>query len=370
MRIYLDHNATSPLRPIAQKAMLECLGKPLNASSIHGEGREGCKKIEQARSQVAALVGVDPKGVTFTSGGTEANNTVLSPHLQFGSEKRYFEKLFVSSIEHPCVLSGGRFRQENLNFLPVDENGIVKLDALAEILNVEEAPFVSVMAANNETGVIQPIEEISKIVHEANGFLHVDAVQAAGKMNIDIFEYEADVMTLSAHKIGGPQGVGAIVRRSPGLGIPALLKGGGQELGYRAGTENVAAIAGFGAAAEEACLNISNDDRLQKRLEAGLKMLSSDFVIFADEVARLPNTTCFAKIGKKAETALISYDMAGIAVSSGSACSSGKVGPSHVLQAMGFEGDLALGAIRVSTGWNTVEDDIDSFLNVTRRFYG
>lgn len=325
------------------------------------------KVLEQAREKVAALVAADSKGVTFTGGGTEANNTVLSSRVQFGSGMRAFFPLFVSAVEHPCVLAGGRFSKSDILLLRVNENGVVDLAELERTLSSRERPFVSVMFANNETGVIQPIKEIATLVHARDGFLHVDAVQAAGKISIDIFELEADVMTLSAHKIGGPQGVGAIVRRQVGMGIPALLSGGGQELGYRGGTENVAGIEGFGIAAQEALLQSGCGSILQDRLERGLKGLSNEIVVFGEAVQRLASTTCFSLPGKRAETAVISYDMAGIAVSSGSACSSGKVGPSHVLEAMGVPSELAVGAIRVSTGWNTVEDDIDAFLSATKR---
>ncbi|MEO1066107.1 MAG: cysteine desulfurase family protein [Pseudomonadota bacterium] len=367
MRIYLDHNATSPLRASVRDVMLARLGAGLNPSSVHQEGREGRKVIERARLQVAALVGTDPKAVTFTSGGTEANNTVLAPDIQFGSTVRRFDRLFVSAVEHPCVLAGGRFVPEQVERLAVDENGIVDLEALRVRLSaLDGAPFVSVMLANNETGVVQPIAKIAEIVHERDGFLHCDAVQAAGKMSIAITDLGADAITLSAHKIGGPQGVGAVVRASAGIGIPALLKGGGQELGYRGGTENVMAIEGFGIAAEACAAEVVSSD-LQAELESGLKALSNEIVVFGDTVERLPNTTCFAMPGKRAETALIAYDMAGIAVSSGSACSSGKVGASHVLEAMGVERSLSDGAIRVSTGWTNTPADIKAFLTATER---
>ena len=269
--IYLDHNATSPLRSSVKEATTNRLGAPLNPSSVHQEGRQGRKVLEAARDKVAALVGADPKAVVFTSGGTEANNMALSPRVQFGSELKCFSHLFVSAVEHPCVLAGGRFAKDQISLLPVDENGIIDLEQAASLLAGIAAPFVSVMLANNETGVIQPIEAIANLVHEHDGFLHVDAVQAAGKIPIDIFELEADSMTVSAHKIGGPQGVGALIRRQVGVGIPALLTGGGQELGYRGGTENVAGIEGFGVAAEEALSQLPADNRLQNQLESGLK---------------------------------------------------------------------------------------------------
>ena len=370
MRIYLDHNATSPLRTSVKEALINRLGAPLNPSSVHQEGRQGRKVIEAAREKVAALVGADPKAVVFTSGGTEANNMALSPRVQFGSEVRVFNALFVSAVEHPCILAGGRFSKEQINHLPVDESGIVDLERAAALLADIEAPFVSVMLANNETGVIQPIDALAEIVHGQGGFLHVDAVQAAGKIPIDIFELEADSMTVSAHKIGGPQGVGALIRRQVGVGIPALMTGGGQELGYRGGTENVAGIEGFGIAAEEALLQLPADNSLQTQLEQGLKALSNEIVIFAESAPRLPNTTCFSLPNKRAETAVIAYDMAGVAVSSGSACSSGKVGASHVLEAMGVPQEQAAGAIRVSTGWNSKAEDIEEFIAATAKLLG
>lgn len=370
MRIYLDHNATSPLRSSVKEAMMNRLGAPLNPSSVHQEGRQGRKVIEAAREKVAALVGADPRAVVFTSGGTEANNMALSPRVQFGSDIKTFNSLYVSAVEHPCILAGGRFSKEQTNHLPVDENGIVDLEKAAALLAEVETPFVSVMLANNETGVIQPIGALAEIVHARDGFLHVDAVQAAGKIPIDIFELEADSMTVSAHKIGGPQGVGALIRRQVGVGIPAFLTGGEQELGYRGGTENVAGIEGFGVAAEEALSQVPADSSLQTQLEQGLKALSNEIVIFAEDVPRLPNTTCFSLPNKRAETAVISYDMAGIAVSSGSACSSGKVGASHVLEAMAVPQEQAAGAIRVSTGWNSDAADIDGFVAATAKLLG
>lgn len=370
MRVYLDHNATSPLRPKVRQALIERMSMPLNPSSVHAEGRAGRKVIERARMQVAALVGADAKAVTFTGGGTEANNTALSPHVQVGSSLKTYNLLFVSAIEHPCVLAGGRFPKNDVRQLVVDSDGIVILDALEQALKAYEGTFVSVMLANNETGVIQPIDQIGELVHRQGGILHVDAVQAAGKIPIDIMELGADLMTLSAHKIGGPQGVGAIVRRSVGLSLPPLLTGGGQELGARGGTENVAGIEGFGVAADEVLTHLDKGSSIAGKLENGLMTLSDKIQIFGKNAPRLPNTTCFSLPGKRAETAVISYDMADIAISSGSACSSGKVGASHVLKAMGIDEEIAQSAIRVSTGWSTTEDDIVTFLNVTKRLLG
>jgi len=356
-RTYFDWNATAPLRAEARAAMLAALDSPGNASSVHGEGRSARQRLETARRQVAALVGAEAREVTFVSGATEANALALQPGIA--------DRLFVSALEHPSVLSGGRFVPEQVEILPVDGNGIVVLDGLARVLEKAERPLVSVMLANNETGVIQPIAAIAAIVHAANGLLHVDAVQAAGRIAIDMRALGADLMSLSSHKLGGPQGAGALIVRA-GLSVAPMIRGGGQERGVRAGTENVAAIAGFGAAAEAASARLAVDASrmaaLRDRLEAGLRAATPDAVIFAAGVDRLPNTTLVALSGIKAETALIAFDLNGFALSSGSACSSGKVATSHVLAAMGVEPTLARAAIRISLGATTSESEVESLL--------
>jgi cysteine desulfurase len=370
-RVYLDWNATAPLRPEARAAMvaaLDCLGNP---SSMHGEGREARRLIEEARERVAALVGTAAGNVTFTSGGTEANMLALSPALETAGTKAPFDRLLVSAIEHPSVRAGGRFAAEAVEEIPVTQQGVVDLAALKRRLAVLKGEgrrvLVSIMAANNETGVVQPICEAARIVHQADGFLHVDAVQATGRIPCDINKLEADLLTVSGHKLGGPQGAGALIRRDQTLHPAALLKGGGQERGLRAGTENVAALAGFGAAALAAAWGLTADAPrlmdLRQRLEAGLKAGSPDVVIFGTEVERVPNTTLFAVPGIKAETAVIALDLDGVAVSSGAACSSGKVQPSHVLAAMDVSPDLVRGGVRVSLGWTTTESDIDRLLD-------
>ena len=356
-RTYFDWNATAPLRAEARAAMLAALDSPGNASSVHGEGRSARQRLETARRQVAALVGAEAREVTFVSGATEANALALQPGIA--------DRLFVSAVEHPSVLSGGRFAPEQVEILPVDGNGIVDLDGLARVLEKAERPLVSVMLANNETGVIQPIAAIAAIVHAANGLLHVDAVQAAGRIPVDMRALGADLMSLSSHKLGGPQGAGALIVRA-GLSVAPMIRGGGQERGVRAGTENVAAIAGFGAAAEAASARLAVDAprmaALRDRLEAGLRAATPDAVIFAAGVDRLPNTTLVALSGIKAETALIAFDLNGFALSSGSACSSGKVAASHVLAAMGVEPTLARAAIRISLGATTSESEVESLL--------
>jgi cysteine desulfurase len=356
-RAYFDWNATAPLSDVARDAMVAALKATGNASSVHAEGRAARTLIEKARAQVAALVGAEPKNVTFTSGGTEANALALTPSVAAR------DKLFVSAIEHPSVRSGGRFAE--FTDLPVDENGRVQLASLAQLLSGASRPLVSVMLANNETGVIQPIRAIADIVHAANGILHVDAVQGAGRIDCDIDDLQADLISVSAHKLGGPQGVGALIRRGDIHIAEPLIRGGGQERSLRAGTENVAAIAGFGVAAAVAAERWETDAarmaRLRDRLEAGIRATTPQAVIFGAAAKRLPNTTLFAVPGLKAETAIIAFDLTGVAVSSGAACSSGKVQASTVLTAMGADPALARGAVRVSFGWSTTETDLDRF---------
>lgn len=370
-RAYFDWNATAPLRQEARAAMSAALGLTGNASSVHSEGRAARKAIEQARVQVAALVGAEPKNVTFTSGATEANMLALTPALTAAPATAPRDRLFVSGVEHPSVRSGGRFPAGQVEVLKVDSDGIVDLDALRAALAEAERPLVSVMLANNETGVIQPIADIAAIVHAADGILHVDAVQGAGRIDCDMAALGADLLSLSSHKLGGPQGAGALVRRE-GIHISEpLIRGGGQERNLRAGTENVAAIAGFGAAATAANAAQQADAvrmaALRDRFEAHLTCQTPGLVIFGRDVARLPNTLLFAVPGLKAETAIISFDLNGIAVSSGAACSSGKVQTSTVLAAMGVEPALAAGAVRVSLGWTTTEADIELLLTAWMR---
>lgn len=365
-RAYFDWNATAPLRPAARTAMVGVLDHPGNASSVHAEGRAARGCLEKARAQVAALVGAEAKNVIFTSGATEANALALTSALEVGGRKEPRDRLFVSAVEHPSVLSGGRFPAGRVEVLPVDGAGLVHLDALAELVAKVQRPLVSVMLANNETGAIQPVRAIADVVHSANGLLHMDAVQGAGRVECDMAALGADLMSLSSHKLGGPQGAGALIRRDDIHIVEPLIRGGGQERGIRAGTENVAAIAGFGAAAEAARTAREVDAlrmaALRDRLEAGIKAATPQAVIFGASAARLPNTTLVAVPGLKAETALIAFDLNGIALSSGSACSSGKVQASHVLQAMGVEPALAAGALRISLGWETRESDVEKLL--------
>jgi cysteine desulfurase len=361
-RSYLDYNATAPLRAEVRAAFSEALSLYGNPSSVHEEGRAARAAIEAARGKVAKLVGARAEDVIFTSGGTEANALALA--AQAGEAWH----CYLSAVEHPSVLAGGRFYRETTTHIPATADGVVDLDVLARELEKHKRggwrPFVSLMAANNETGAIQPVAEAANIVHGAGGLLHSDAVQAAGRMPIDIGAIGADMLSLSAHKMGGPKGVGALVLRH-GVSVEPLLKGGGQERRRRAGTENVAGIVGFGVAAELAAADLARVEaiaKLRDALEAGALAVAPDAVVLSGRVARLPNTTCIAVPGAKAETLVIGLDLAGVAVSSGSACSSGKVEASHVLSAMGVSPELAQGAIRVSLGFGTGNTDIERFL--------
>ena len=370
-RVYLDWNATAPLRPEARAAVLAALDLVGNPSSVHGEGRAARRIIEQARIAVATLVGAQPAGVIFTSGGTEANALALTPSIEVGGDKTRCDRLLISAIEHPSVRSAGRFPAEAVEEIAVTPAGVVDLPALEQRLGALRAtglrrPLVSLMHANNETGVVQPIAAAAALVHAAGGIMHVDMVQSSGRIPCDIKALGADLATLSAHKLGGPKGVGAVVLGADVHIGDVLIRGGGQERGQRAGTENVAGIAGFGAAVQAAASARVDEAAhmavLRDRLETGLKAISPDAMVFGAGAERLCNTTLFAVPDVKAETALIALDLDGIAVSSGSACSSGKVTPSHVLAAMGVEPGLARGAIRVSLGPATTENEIGAFL--------
>jgi cysteine desulfurase len=369
-RIYLDWNATAPLRPDVRAAMVAALDQVGNPSSVHHEGRAARRLIEEARERVAALVGADPRNVVFTSGGSEANMMALSPALETPDHKSGFDRLLTSAVEHASVRAGGGFNSDKVEEIPVTVEGLVDLEVLEHRLSElqrqgAQPPLVSIMAANNETGVIQPIETAADLVHAAGGLLHVDAVQVVGRIPCDISRSGADLLTVSAHKLGGPQGVGALIKRSADLHLAEpLLRGGGQERGARAGTENVAGISGFGVAAASAVATMTADGgrmrSLRDRLEAGFA--PGPTIVFGRNAERLPNTSLFAAPGLRAETALINLDLEGFAVSSGSACSSGKVAASHVLAAMGVPDNLSSGAIRLSLGAATRENEIDLFL--------
>ena len=367
-RIYLDWNATTPLRPEAKAAMAHAWETGGNPSSVHAEGREARRLVEEARATVASAIGAEPANVVFTSGGTEANALALTPGIRRGKGPAT-QRLLISAIEHPSVLAGGRFAPEATERIAVTREGLVDLDCLRAMLDGPPA-LVSIMLANNETGAIQPVAQAAELVHAAGGLLHVDAIQALGKIPFDLAATGADLLSLSAHKIGGPKGVGALGLAEGVEGLVPLLRGGGQEKGHRAGTEDVAGIAGFGTATQAALAaqedEAGRQERLRARLEAGLRE-TAGAVLFAADTKRLPNTVLFAVPGMRAETAVIGFDLEGIAVSAGSACSSGKVQPSHVVEAMGYGGELALGAVRLSLGWSTTEADVDLALQAWRK---
>jgi cysteine desulfurase len=368
-RVYLDWNATTPLRPEAKVALAAAWDICGNPSSVHAEGRQARRQVEDARATIAGAVGARPQDIVFCSGGTEANALALTPGLHRGADAPV-QRLRVSAVEHASVLAGGRFPADAIAAINVTPQGLVDLDHLRALLAGGPPALVSVMLANNETGAIQPVAEVANIVHAAGGLLHVDAIQAFGKIPFDLATTRADLLTLSAHKIGGPKGVGAVVLADGVQGLDPLLRGGGQELARRAGTEDVAGISAFGAAAKAAKAALKDDssrlEGLRNRLEEGLRQTAS-MIVFSDGIQRLPNTTLFTAAGLKAETAVIGFDLAGIAVSSGSACSSGKVQPSHVLAAMGVGRELAQGAVRLSLGWSTTENDVDLTLQAWRK---
>ncbi|MGB3865250.1 MAG: cysteine desulfurase family protein, partial [Xanthobacteraceae bacterium] len=313
--------------------------------------------------------GAAPEAVIFTSGATEANALALTPGLRRAASPPA-GRLIVSAVEHSSVLAGGRFPRDLIAIAPVDRSGVIDLAALERMLADGPPALVSVMAANNETGAVQPIDSVAALVRDRSGVLHVDAVAAFGKIALDFNELGCDLLSISAHKIGGPKGVGALIVADGLRGLEPGLKGGGQEKGRRAGTENLPGIAGFGAAATVAVARLEHDARhcnaLRQRFEDGLKA-TGPVTIFSDAVARLPNTTLFTAPGLRAETAVIGFDLEGIAVSSGSACSSGKVQPSHVLAAMGAEPEQARGGVRISLGWDTTENDVDRALKAWRK---
>ncbi|EJZ21693.1 cysteine desulfurase [Rhizobium sp. Pop5] len=364
-RLYLDWNATAPLHPAAREAIMRAIDIFGNPNSVHGEGRAARAAIEGARRKVAALAGTDAANVVFTSGATEAANLVLTPEFSMGRTPLKLGHLYYSAIEHLAVREGGRFPRESTTEIPVTDAGIVDLNALAALLDAHDKstglPVVAIMLVNNETGIVQPVEEAARIVHAHGGLFIIDAVQAAGRLSIEIERVGADFMIISSHKIGGPKGAGALIARGEALMPKALIRGGGQERGHRSGTQNSLALIGFGAAAEAALENLGERNAvigaLRDRLEAGMRAVAPDVIIHGAGGPRVANTIFFTLPCLKAETGQIAFDLEGVALSAGSACSSGKVGESHVLAAMGR--DAKLGALRISLGFSTTDEDID-----------
>jgi cysteine desulfurase len=357
---YLDWNATAPLRPEAAAAVNAALAHCGNPSSVHRRGRAARRAVDRAREAVAALLGAHPEDVVFTSGGTEANHSAL-----LGAGRA---RVLVSAVEHDSVLRAVPDAEQ----IPVDHDGIVAIDALARLLAADPRPaLVSVMLANNETGIVQPVGEIARLAHSRGALFHCDAVQAAGKLPLDMDAIGADLVTLSAHKLGGPPGVGALIAAG-GIDLVPLLRGGGQERGRRAGTENVPGIAGFAAAAAVAADEIHAYERvreLRDMLEREIAAIGPDAVVLGAAAPRLPNTTAVAMPGMPAETQIIALDLDGVMASAGAACSSGKVGPSHVLAAMQVAPDIAGSTIRVSLGWSSTETEIAHFLRAWAALY-
>ncbi|ARM12545.1 MULTISPECIES: cysteine desulfurase family protein [Rhizobium] len=364
-RLYLDWNATAPLHPAAREAIMRAIDVFGNPNSVHGEGRAARAAIEGARRQVAALAGTEPGNVVFTSGATEAANLVLTPEFRMGRTPLRLGHLYFSAIEHPAVREGGRFAKEKMTEIPVTEAGTVDLDALGALLDAHDKaaglPMVAIMLVNNETGIVQPVEAAARIVHAHGGLFVVDAVQAAGRITLDIDRFGADFIIVSSHKIGGPKGAGALIARGEALMPRPLIQGGGQERGHRSGTQNSLALIGFGAAAEVAANELETRNAaigaLRQRLEAGMRQAAADVIIHGEGGERVANTIFFTLPGLKAETGQIAFDLEGVALSAGSACSSGRLGESHVLTAMGR--DAKLGALRISLGFSTTEEDID-----------
>ncbi|MDB5362576.1 MAG: cysteine desulfurase [Rhodospirillales bacterium] len=351
--VFLDHNATTPLRPAVIAAMVAVLGEAGNPSSVHAQGRAARRRVEAARRQVADAVGLPSGGdIVFTSGGTEANQLALRGLKAPGRVLR-------SAIEHDCV----RAALPEAEIIPVTADGVVDLAALERLL-ADGAALVSVMAANNETGVIQPIADVVRLAHAAGSLVHCDAIQIVGKAPFDMAALGVDLATISAHKLGGPQGMAALAL-APKVPVSALVTGGGQEKGYRAGTENVAGIVGFGLAIEAAVAELDVFGRLgalRDRLAARLVEIDASAAVFGAAAPRVANTLNVAMPGVKAETQVMAFDLAGIGLSAGSACSSGKVRISHVLTAMGVAPELAQSAIRISLGRDTTDAEIDRMI--------
>jgi cysteine desulfurase len=361
---YLDFNAGSPVKPEVAEAVAEALAIGGNPSSVHRLGRLARATVDRARDSVAAMVGATGLQVIFTSGGTEANAQALSAAIGLKSGP-----VVVSSVEHPSVRDGAAAMSPSVIYAPVDHDGVLDLAALDQILASNQCSAVSLMLANNETGVIQPVAEAAKLAHARDILIHCDAAQGPGKILVDFQGLGVDFLTISSHKVSGPQGVGAVIVRN-GETLPAILRGGGQERGQRAGTENVSGIAGFGVAAEMAGEDLARAPILaamRDSMEARLIQMAANhlggFTVFGGNAARLPNTSLFAVAGMARDTQVIGLDLAGVAVSAGSACSSGKVHASHVLSAMGVPDDLATAAIRVSLGWSTEQPNLDRFVD-------
>jgi len=349
--VYLDYNASGLVRPEVREAMDEALADGGNPNAVHAAGRRARARVENARAKVADLVGADPTAIVFSSGGTESNAQAVASGLAAGCER-----VIVSATEHPCVAEAAAVSGATVEVLPVDGHGVVDLAWLAEALRRPGRALVAIHHANNESGVIQPIAEAAALVRAAGGWLHVDAIQSAGKIPVDMRALDADSLTLSAHKLGGPQGVGCLVLKA-GREAMKILHGAGQERGLRAGTENTPGIVGFGVAAECAARDLPDAmAHASWRDAAEAKVKAAGATIIGEGAPRLPNTLFMAVEGWDSPQQLITLDLAGVMISAGSACSSGKTKPSKTILAMGLD-HLATGGVRVSGGWGTTEAD-------------
>ncbi|NOZ41810.1 MAG: cysteine desulfurase [Alphaproteobacteria bacterium] len=362
--IYLDHNATAPVKPEVMTEMLRVMTIGGNPSSVHAVGRKAMTMLEDSRETIARVVNCRPEQIIFTSGGTEANNIAIMAAKM--------DHIIIAATEHDSILHMAEHFRGRLDILAVDDKGYVSADELKKLLTKASGKIlVSIMLANNETGVIQDIRTLAAIAHNAGALFHSDAVQALGKIPVDFQDSGVDMMSFSAHKISGPQGVGLLVA-SEDIPIHALFAGGGQEKGRRAGTENLAGIAGFAKAVSLLAQNLQTmtiNKKFRDRIEQEISHHAAEVVFYGAQSNRLPNTTTILMPGVASETQVMAFDLDGICVSSGAACSSGKVKPSHVVSAMGASRDQALSTIRVSLGWTTTEDDINRFIAAWIKLY-
>jgi cysteine desulfurase len=360
VKTYLDYNATAPMRPEIAAFIAPLMTQPGNASSVHGFGREARKHIEDARETMARLLNTRPVNIVFNSGATEGNNAVLNAYRE--------KRVLVSSIEHSSVI-GVLTQAEKI---PVTPDGIVDMAALKTLIHTGNKPaLISVMMVNSETGVIQPVKDIAALARECGAKIHMDAVQALGRMPVDINDLGVDYLTLSAHKFAGPQGVGCLIARDEN-NVPRGLVGGGQEMNRRAGTQNTAGIAGMGMAAGITAANMADNTRLQKLrddMESAVQAICPAVTIYGRNAPRVANTSSIGLTGVDAQTQSIALDLDGVAVSWGSACSSGTFKPSHVLKAMGASDDDARSALRISMGYATTRADIDRFLSAWEKMF-
>lgn len=361
---YLDYNATAPVKPEVVEEVTRVLKEGGNPSSVHSRGRKAKSILEKSRTNIALMLNARPQMIVFTSGGTEANNIAL--------KSLDIDHIIISAVEHDSIMQIAENQNVSIDICPVDDNGLVIKSALEGLLSEKQGKtLVSIMLANNETGVIQDIARLSELVHDKGALIHTDAIQAFGKIPLDFKALGVDMMSLSAHKIGGPQGVGALVAHES-LKIKPLISGGGQEVGRRSGTENLAGIAGFAKAVELVPQSLQKADFLsqeRERMEQKISQFSNETCIFGQKSPRLPNTSTILMPDVLSETQVMAFDLEGICVSSGSACSSGKVKPSHVISAMGGSEKDARSTVRVSLGWNSTADEVDHFITAWINLY-